>query len=162
MAKDEFSAVVWDYHVILLLRRRNLEQEEAYPGRQTDRTSEGLVLQHQEVSHVAAAGDRSWVYDFDSRLPMPSTLEGELTHRFLSLLRGRVESTDYRLLSLSRSHIHGCPAPVSKVSFSPQSSSRLTPTTRCASLFRVIPGSVYLENFASDRSHMVSILFDRY
>jgi hypothetical protein len=34
--------------------------------------------------------------------------------------------------------------------------------SRNSSLFRIIPGDVYLDNFASDRSHMVSSVLDHY
>jgi len=77
--------VIWDYHVILLLRSRRREKASV------------------------------WVYDFDTRLAIPCSLK------------------DY---------LHG----TFKEDVPPQ----------YASLFRVVPAHLYLNNFASDRSHMLS------
>ncbi|KAF7338417.1 Nt-Gln-amidase domain-containing protein [Mycena venus] len=76
------SVVVWDYHVVLLLRSRD---------------------------------QRRWIYDFDTCLPFPCLLEDYLAHTF----RQDVPSS-YR------------------------------------SLFRIVPGSIYVAHFASDRSHMLT------
>ncbi|KAJ7172626.1 N-terminal glutamine amidase-domain-containing protein [Mycena filopes] len=74
------SVVVWDYHVVLLLRS------------QTQR----------------------WIYDFDTALPFPCPLRDYLHHTFKKDVPER-----YR------------------------------------SLFRIVPGSTFVEHFASDRSHML-------
>ncbi|TFK72181.1 hypothetical protein BDN72DRAFT_763693 [Pluteus cervinus] len=86
LAKEEDDPVVWDYHVILVLRERKGEAEPPV---------------------------KSWVYDFDSTLAMPCPLELYVIETF---------------------------RPVNPV---------------YESLFRVVPGSTFLEEFASDRSHML-------
>ncbi|KAJ6630645.1 N-terminal glutamine amidase-domain-containing protein [Mycena sp. CBHHK59/15] len=80
LVKDSKSAVVWDYHVVLLLRSNN---------------------QH-------------WIYDFDTRLLLPSLMRDYLFHTFRK--------------DVPRSY---------------------------QSLFRIVPGLAFVENFASDRSHML-------
>ncbi|KAI0060807.1 hypothetical protein BV25DRAFT_1788462, partial [Artomyces pyxidatus] len=85
------NLVVWDYHVVLCLRPKS-------PG------------------EPSLTGAQSWIYDFDTRLPLPSPCP--------EYISGTFDLTG------------GLPS-------------------RYHSLFRVVPASVYLDNFASDRSHMV-------
>ncbi|KAI0035960.1 N-terminal glutamine amidase-domain-containing protein, partial [Vararia minispora EC-137] len=88
--------VVWDYHVLFILRPK------------TGETPEVLARDGTTV------GVRSWVYDVDSTLPVP------------------------------------CPADVYfPDTFRPCAE-------RYESLFRVIAAREYLDNFASDRSHMLA------
>ncbi|CAA7265438.1 unnamed protein product [Cyclocybe aegerita] len=92
-ARARGNAVIWDYHVILLLRPR----------------------QQDDGSLASRPGKlRSWVYDFDTTLPIPCPWEDYL------------DSTFFRGI-----------------------------TPEYESQFRVVPGPPFLENFASDRSHMV-------
>jgi len=87
LARAENAFVIWDYHVVLLLRERQ--------------------------------GTAAWLYDWDTTLPKPSSLQNYLTQTFaLDLL------PEYR------------------------------------SQFRIIPGTVYLDNFASSRSHMLRDIQD--
>ncbi|KAK7467065.1 hypothetical protein VKT23_004126 [Stygiomarasmius scandens] len=86
LSKTNELPVVWDYHVILVLRPRALSTEMS-----------------------------SWVYDYDTRLGMPISLKDYFARTF---------SLDL---------------PVQFQSF-----------------FRVVPGPVYIDNLASDRSHMLS------
>ncbi|EPQ58414.1 hypothetical protein GLOTRDRAFT_114844 [Gloeophyllum trabeum ATCC 11539] len=88
--------VVWDYHVILVLRPRPAKID------RMDRS-------HDEEDAA------SWVYDFDTQLPRPCTAKDYIAGTFPS---GDELPTEYQ------------------------------------SLFRVIPAQTYLDNFASDRSHM--------
>ncbi|KAJ7083830.1 N-terminal glutamine amidase-domain-containing protein [Mycena crocata] len=82
LSKDAQTVVVWDYHVVLLLRTR-------------------------EGQH--------WIYDFDTRLPLPCLMKDYLQHTFQQDLP----------------HLY-------------------------QSLFRIVPGLIYVEHFASDRSHMLT------
>ncbi|KAJ7751997.1 N-terminal glutamine amidase-domain-containing protein [Mycena metata] len=84
--EQKTSHVVWDYHVVLLLRSRERQQ---------------------------------WIYDFDSRLPFPCLMKDYLRHTF----KENVPEPYRSIIPLS-------------------------------SLFRIVPGSTFVEHFASDRSHM--------
>ncbi|KAI6005475.1 N-terminal glutamine amidase-domain-containing protein [Pisolithus albus] len=86
------SAVIWDYHVILALRG-------AFAADRDDKRG-------------------TWIYDLDTRLPVPSHWEEYLGQTF----------PDHSNLPV-----------------------------RFQSFFRVVPCKVYLDNFASDRSHMVIV-----
>lgn len=88
-APHEDLPVCWDYHVVLLLRNVSI-----YPPSDTENCN--------------------WVYDFDTRLPVPVPLAEYLRQTFSDQLPENFQS-----------------------------------------LFRLVPGEVYLEYFASDRSHMV-------
>ncbi|KAJ7343627.1 N-terminal glutamine amidase-domain-containing protein [Mycena albidolilacea] len=76
------SVVVWDYHVVLLVRSRD--------------------QQH-------------WIYDFDTRLPFPCLMQDYLSHTFREDVRSSYQS-----------------------------------------VFRIVPGPIFVEHFASDRSHMLT------
>ncbi|KAJ6455725.1 N-terminal glutamine amidase-domain-containing protein [Mycena sanguinolenta] len=78
----EGSVVVWDYHVVLLLRSQD---------------------------------QRRWIYDFDTRLPFPCLLKDYLALTFRQDVQSLYQS-----------------------------------------LFRIVRGATYIENFASDRSHMLT------
>ncbi|KAG7452685.1 uncharacterized protein BT62DRAFT_19848 [Guyanagaster necrorhizus] len=88
-APHEDFPVCWDYHVVLLLRNISI-----YPQSDTENCN--------------------WVYDFDTRLPVPVPLAEYLRQTFSD----------------------GFPE-------------------KFQSLFRLVPGEVYLQYFASDRSHMI-------
>ncbi|KAF9815441.1 hypothetical protein IEO21_04612 [Rhodonia placenta] len=93
--------IIWDYHVILALRPTTASRRSG--------TSEDTITDASEA----------WVYDFDTRLPVPCRWQGTL--RAYSL-------NDYFLISFL-----------------------------FLTLFRVIHAAAYLDHFASDRSHMVSL-----
>lgn len=59
MAETSARPVVWDYHVVLLLRPRYDTQIVA-----------------TDVDGAIGTDPQSWVYDFDSRLDIPCALEG--------------------------------------------------------------------------------------
>lgn len=97
LAQDPSHPVVWDYHVILLLKPK-------------ERNSASLG----ESDEFRAGGTQNaWVYDFDTRLGIPISLPDYLQETF-----------------------SGIPL-------------------MFESLFRIVPGDVFCENFASDRSHML-------
>jgi len=93
--------VVWDYHVVLILRLRS---------------------EHMAGSQISDAADapeceiEAWVYDFDSLLPKPCNWKEYIPMTF--------RRTDEVPLEFR-------------------------------SLFRVISADIYLDYFASDRSHML-------
>jgi len=112
-ANDINNAVVWDYHVVLLLRSKGPSLVDS--------------LDTQDVYEV----QKNWVYDFDTRLAVPCSWTGA---------RYKVSSVQCFLK---------CdPEYVSHTFFTdiPQ---------QYQSLFRVVPGRVFLDYFASDRSHML-------
>lgn len=147
-SREDF--VIWDYHVLLVLRPRTTI--DAKPS--------------QELH----ADDIAWIYDFDTRLSNPCDWRGRQTSR-----------TDFRqehltrlclvLKSISQGHFPTCmmhlfrPSSLQSIKgmwFCPRSTasdrtmieSKLA--SRC-SLFRVVPADAFLNYFASDRSHMVSL-----
>ncbi|KAF9566342.1 hypothetical protein CPC08DRAFT_814909 [Agrocybe pediades] len=101
-ARVEGNPVIWDYHVILVLRPRN----EADTLESLD--SGSLSAQYE------ADQSGSWVYDFDTTLPVPCQWEDYLSLTFPEGLLPAYESK-----------------------------------------FRVVPGVLFLQHFASDRSHMI-------
>ncbi|KDR81797.1 hypothetical protein GALMADRAFT_240006 [Galerina marginata CBS 339.88] len=90
-ARLEDNPVIWDYHVILVLRPR-----------------------HKDTTEVNEP-HTSWVYDFDTRLSMPCEWE-----RYLCMT---------------------VPEGISPPIYESQ--------------FRVIPGELFVQHFASDRTHML-------
>ncbi|KZT74009.1 hypothetical protein DAEQUDRAFT_661282 [Daedalea quercina L-15889] len=59
--KAREDVVVWDYHVILVLRSRDhMQSKEQDPA------------QREDGEQQAEAAEDAWVYDFDTRLPVPS------------------------------------------------------------------------------------------
>ncbi|GLB35398.1 putative btb poz domain-containing protein [Lyophyllum shimeji] len=105
LAQQPHFPVVWDYHVVLLLRphEQNLSQlDESHP------TTDGITMSSQFR--------QSWIYDFDTQLEIPCTLEDYLEGSFMDV------------------------------------------PPQFESLFRVVPGEVYLTHFASDRSHMLRLV----
>ncbi|KAG7092393.1 hypothetical protein E1B28_008750 [Marasmius oreades] len=86
-AMESQRPVIWDYHVILVLRY------------ECARSKPCLVT--------------SWVYDFDSGLDIPSTWKDYYLHTFSPVLLVELQST-----------------------------------------FRIVSGDQFVDNFASDRSHM--------
>ncbi|KAF9036672.1 N-terminal glutamine amidase-domain-containing protein [Panaeolus papilionaceus] len=102
--REEGMPVVWDYHVVLVLRPRNMQIG-------VDAEAEGGEL--QEVTAVPEG--ECWVYDFDSRLESP------------------------------------CPWNVYFNGTFPEDV-----VEKYASQFRVVEGSMFLQTFASDRSHMLA------
>ncbi|KIM49422.1 hypothetical protein M413DRAFT_59704 [Hebeloma cylindrosporum] len=87
-ARIERGPIVWDYHVILVLRQRT-------PNATNQR--------------LGSSEPRGWVYDFDTLLPTPCPWQGELSPMDIA----------------------------------------------CFHKFRVISGEDFIQNFASDRSHML-------
>ncbi|KAF8061574.1 N-terminal glutamine amidase-domain-containing protein [Lyophyllum atratum] len=106
LAREPHYPVVWDYHVVLLLRRPTQDQ----------------ILLQSESSQGVASGTaartrlgQSWIYDFDTQLELPCPLEDYLEGTFMEV------------------------------------------PPQFESLFRIIPSEVFLEHFASDRSHMLVV-----
>ena len=64
--KAREGVVVWDYHVILVLRPRLLRK---------------LASAHGEMAEADA-----WIYDFDTRCPLPCRWLGEIETIHVSLL----------------------------------------------------------------------------
>jgi len=98
-------AIVWDYHVVLILRLR----------------SEHGVTKGEKAEHTDTP-DRdteAWIYDYDTLLPKPCYWKDYVSLTFRTDAEVPLE---YR------------------------------------SLFRVIPADMYLDYFASDRSHMLAPL----
>ncbi|KAF9246118.1 N-terminal glutamine amidase-domain-containing protein [Melanogaster broomeanus] len=101
MASSRDTAVVWDYHVVLVLRSR----------------SGG----HHQPPNLQQTSERSiWIYDLDTQLPVPCHWKEVRKFREDTKLSSRWQTVIF------------------------------------ISLFRVVPGDDYLDNFASDRSHMIS------
>lgn len=96
--------VVWDYHVVLVLRPRDHVLPRNAPE------ADGVT--------VLDGRTRSWTYDFDTCLDVPCTLQDYLNKTFEEV------SVEFQ------------------------------------SLFRVVPCSMYLNHFASDRSHMLRVKED--
>ncbi|TBU46969.1 N-terminal glutamine amidase-domain-containing protein [Dichomitus squalens] len=105
------DVVVWDYHVVLVLRKA---ANGAHPP---TRDSPG-----DREARDASAGASAWVYDFDTTLAVPSSWKDYVGRTF-----------PYAFDEELKACIDG----------------------RFHSLFRVIPAAVYLDHFASDRSHMI-------
>lgn len=101
LANESHRPVVWDYHVVLVLRLRN-----------------HVLSQDVRCAPTVDETTHSWVYDFDTILDLPCALQEYLDKTFEEV------SLDFQ------------------------------------SLFRVIPCSVYLNHFASDRSHMLAVKED--
>ncbi|TCD65624.1 hypothetical protein EIP91_002429 [Steccherinum ochraceum] len=93
------GVVVWDYHVVLVVRPINHASDDPSQRDQAEVTSD--------------IRPSCWVYDFDTRLPMPCESTGTFPYCFLG-----ENAIDARYI-------------------------------------RVVPAQVYLDNFASDRSHMI-------
>ncbi|RDB24108.1 Protein N-terminal glutamine amidohydrolase [Hypsizygus marmoreus] len=107
LAHEPSRPVVWDYHVLLVLRPHSFAIQ-AHPAPINIITSSKAPSYGQNTT---------WAYDFDTQLDLPCTLEEYLNKTFMDV------------------------------------------DPRFQSLFRVIPGNVFLDNFASDRSHML-LAFD--
>jgi len=104
-AHEPHLPVVWDYHVILILRPRN------HLGQNVAESGVVPLPLPEEKAHT-------WAYDFDTCLDLPCTLQEYLDWTF------RDVNPQYQ------------------------------------SLFRVIPCEIYLNHFASDRSHMLTVKED--
>lgn len=125
------SPVIWDYHVILILR----------PRRKALATNAEQSAMHS-----------SWAYDFDTILDLPCPWEGKEIRSDLLCTLFLIIDPEYLSMSFpegllpayQRSAFHDWP----KILFTLSN----FPTSR----FRVTHGELYLQNFASDRSHMVS------
>ncbi|KAI1788484.1 N-terminal glutamine amidase-domain-containing protein [Ganoderma leucocontextum] len=141
------NVVVWDYHVVLVLRpaasgpaadhqshnflRRNGDTPR--PPHVRPRVAQAPAAQPIDlengdprprdvsVDHVENL-NVGWVYDFDTTLAVPCSCRDYVTGTFPYALNDNLKARiDDRFLSL----------------------------------FRVIPADVYVDNFASDRSHMI-------
>ncbi|KAG5728313.1 Protein N-terminal glutamine amidohydrolase [Termitomyces sp. T112] len=99
-ALEQDLPVVWDYHVVLLLGPR---EEFQHPTRDMTRTATASVDAEDKSNKV-------WIYDCDTRLPLPCVLEDYMFSTFMDV------PPHYE---------------------------------------RIIPGDVFLKQFASDRSHML-------
>ncbi|KDQ59505.1 hypothetical protein JAAARDRAFT_127313 [Jaapia argillacea MUCL 33604] len=97
-AAEVDGLVVWDYHVVLVLRPRP-------PKIQEDAQEDELIV-----------APTTWIYDFDSQADLPCQYEEYFSQTFPF---GNEFSPKYH------------------------------------SLFRIVPAQVVLEQFASDRSHML-------
>ncbi|KAJ3779410.1 N-terminal glutamine amidase-domain-containing protein [Lentinula raphanica] len=86
LSKEPYGAVVWDYHVVVVLRPQ-----------------------------VYTSNLRSWVYDFDTRLGLPVTWDSYFAQTFSTNVPDELQSS-----------------------------------------FRVVSANIYLNQFASDRSHMLA------
>ncbi|KAL4253937.1 Protein N-terminal glutamine amidohydrolase [Abortiporus biennis] len=107
--KHREDVVVWDYHVILVLRS----------------SLSSTTVSKNDESEQLDVEPSSWVFDFDSQLSAPCPG----VDYFLGTFPYVVDST----FGLSKSYI---------------------------SSFRVVPARTYLDQFASDRSHMIRRLED--
>ncbi|TEB36208.1 hypothetical protein FA13DRAFT_1237263 [Coprinellus micaceus] len=85
-ARGDGLPVVWDYHVILLLQPKELL---GCPPR------DHPTIRQSDVPRIGA---RPWVYDFDTRLPVPCLWENYLTHTFPSDLLPEYTSS-FRVIS---------------------------------------------------------------
>lgn len=101
--KARKEIVVWDYHVILVLRPRL-----------------ATCSSDNEDCPVNTAKHEAWIYDFDTRLAVPSSAGSYMADTFPYLFQTEFELNDQH-----------------------------------ESLFRVIEANVFLDHFASDRSHMI-------
>ncbi|KAI0781311.1 N-terminal glutamine amidase-domain-containing protein [Trametes elegans] len=128
--KARDGVVVWDYHVVLVLVSRtplNTQDGSETPVNGAPPPAPSQVLPDSSAERQA------WVYDFDTTLPMPCSwtadyIAGTFPYVLDGSLAGRVDEMFHRCVF---------PVPVSYF------------------LFRVIPADVYLDHFASDRSHMI-------
>ncbi|RDX52697.1 hypothetical protein OH76DRAFT_1399945 [Lentinus brumalis] len=124
--KARAGVVVWDYHVVLVLRPHANTQgdhEFAACGPSPPPPPHPNAATSQAHSDPAPDGvDQAWVYDFDTTLPVPCPWREYIAGTF-------PYASDDALAD------------------------RIDPQFR--SLFRVIPAGIYLDYFASDRSHMI-------
>ena len=124
-AQIDRNPVIWDYHVVLLLRPRQGVEE----GIEKDRTG-------------------SWVYDFDTTLPVPCPGQGK---SLFSLVEKKIVEVTFSLFHHDVS-IERC-VPIWKVFV--QVAKWYQWLIDVFSKFRVVPVDQFLQYFASDRSHMV-------
>jgi hypothetical protein len=106
--------VVWDYHVVLLVRSRD--------------------QQH-------------WIYDFDTRLPFPCLMQGSNSPNVLSNHSHPKTTCPIHFERMYEARTKG---------FCSSSTWSNSVTGTTSSLFRIVPGPIFVEHFASDRSHMVN------
>ncbi len=122
--------MVWDYHVILIIRPRRKEQ----------------------TIEAEKSKKQSWVYDFDTTLGLPRSWEG--TCKANSLVTAAFTQTpEYFRLTFPEDLLpayDGC-----VVCFH----ARPKILIKSDSQFRVVGGEIFIQNFASDRSHMVNGIF---
>ncbi|CCM03693.1 uncharacterized protein FIBRA_05838 [Fibroporia radiculosa] len=137
--KAHEDVVIWDYHVVLVLRLRAHTQfrpEDPEPS---------------AGSESASWEGEAWVYDFDTRLPIPCRCTGASRP---PLQRRRARAYHH----LIRSWLGGCRADylvgTFPYAFDTTPSAHVSESYR--SLFRVVPAAAYLDHFASDRSHMLA------
>ncbi|KAI0071812.1 hypothetical protein K474DRAFT_1686901 [Panus rudis PR-1116 ss-1] len=117
------DVVVWDYHVILVLRPRPRPRAQAS---RPDHACAGTQEPPDLVSPHLRSHDQdleTWIYDFDTRLTTPCTWQTYMMGTF-----------PYAFQSYDEERL--------KEEF--------------VSSFRVIPSRVYLDHFASDRTHMIT------
>ncbi|KAH9926113.1 N-terminal glutamine amidase-domain-containing protein [Fomitopsis serialis] len=136
--KAREGVVVWDYHVILVLRSRDHMQ-----------SSEQDPTHREDGERRTEPAEDGWVYDFDTRLTVPSRWTDYVSNTFPYVFNEAFSvpleyqrqayfrcfvwaSADFKLVLYLRNDMHGY------------------------SLFRVVPAAAYLDYFASDRSHMLS------
>ena len=129
------EVVVWDYHVLLLLRSKNLNME-----------------------HSSSSPGSDWIYDMDTMLRLPCEAKGSVLRSIglmtvlrLVILVHLLQTISDRPFYLARIHIRGS----TRIHCHCIHTS-LTVSSFFGSFFRVIPAPVFLKEFASDRSHMVS------
>ncbi|TFK27395.1 hypothetical protein FA15DRAFT_666479 [Coprinopsis marcescibilis] len=67
-ARKEELPVIWDYHVILILKPREVEEDEGLHGRNNEEADDPPRM--------------TWLYDFDTRLPVPCPWEEYLKLTF--------------------------------------------------------------------------------
>jgi len=75
------DVVVWDYHVVLVLRRRHQQSPEDNLLRDSDSAGSDANPEN-ESNPFHHDFDSAWVYDFDSTLPNPCIWTGN-SHVFL-------------------------------------------------------------------------------
>ncbi|KAF4608341.1 hypothetical protein EYR40_000685 [Pleurotus pulmonarius] len=71
LAQQDLYPVVWDYHVVMLLRLRMAHSSEVHQSEGTD-----------DLGDITGAVCHCWVYDFDTRLGSPCPAEKYITQSF--------------------------------------------------------------------------------
>ncbi|KAL1947427.1 hypothetical protein VTO73DRAFT_14388 [Trametes versicolor] len=139
------GVVVWDYHVVLVL----LPRAPHYPRRGTD----GAPTPESDSQDTAER--HAWVYDFDTTFPVPCSWIDYIAGTFPYAAARARSCVDERF---HRYAPHALNASARVPTALIRSPSLCFPAcgTISHSVFRVIPGDVYLDHFASDRSHMIT------
>ncbi|KAI0648246.1 N-terminal glutamine amidase-domain-containing protein [Trametes meyenii] len=142
--KARDGVVVWDYHVVLVLLPRA-------PHDSGDGSHIASGVGSDSGPFKLLGAHQAWVYDFDTILPVPCPwreyIAGTFPYALDESVADRVDSRFHRYVSYGPDwYWHA-------LTRSRPACGTISRTAR--SLFRVIPAGVYLDHFASDRSHMI-------